>query len=202
MELRQFLSCLWPGLPELWWRGRLPALPVAIAFGLTFNALLVMWFIYPQWVSGGLITMAVWIGIATWGFFVVRRVRELPELLSPRTISDEPDRFPEARDAYLRRDWKLAERTLTGVLAIEPRDPPALLLLTSIYRHTDRLEAASVLLSEISRLEVAERWLLEIESERVRIDRLLVEHANVEQTEENNDENDAADLTAEPRRAA
>ena len=47
--------------------------------------------------------------------------------------------FPQARTAYLRGDWAEAEGLLTDVLAIEPRDPPALLLLTGVYRHTGRL---------------------------------------------------------------
>ena len=34
MEAKYYATCLWPGLPELWWRGRLNALTSAIGFGL------------------------------------------------------------------------------------------------------------------------------------------------------------------------
>ena len=59
------------------------------------------------------------------------------------------------------------------MLAIEPRDPPALLLLTGVYRHTGRLEAAELLLREVSRLEVADAWVLEIETESKRLTRAV-----------------------------
>ena len=31
MEARYYVTCLWPGLAELWWRGRLSGLPAAVA---------------------------------------------------------------------------------------------------------------------------------------------------------------------------
>ena len=55
------------------------------------------------------------------------------------------------------------------MLAIAPKDPPALLLLASLYRKTSRLDAANLLLREMRRLEVAESWWLEIEAEQQRI---------------------------------
>jgi thioredoxin-like negative regulator of GroEL len=165
MEARYYLTCLWPGLAELWWRGRLSAIPTAMAFAVALNLLLVTRYLYPEWLSSGLVTMAFWVGIVVWGFCVIRSVRELPLLISPRRVSDDPDRFPEAHAAYLRGEWREAEKLLTEVLAIEPRDPPALLLLAGIYRQTDRLEAAELLLSEIRRLEVADHWWLEVDAE-------------------------------------
>lgn len=179
MEARYYLSCLWPGLPELWWRGRLAAAPAAVAFALAVNLLLITRYLYPQWISSGLVTVALWVGLPLWAFSVVRSVRELPTLIAPRMVSDEPDRFPEAHAAYLRAEWAEAESLLTAVLAIEPRDPPALLLLTGVYRHTDRLEAAELLLHEIKRLEAADPWTLELHAEQRRLDRAL---ANAEES--------------------
>ena len=165
METRYYLTCLWPGLAELWWRGRLSAIPTTMAFALALNLLLVTRYLYPEWMSSGLVTMAFWVGIVVWGFCVVRAVRELPLLIAPRRVSDDPDRFPEAHAAYLRGEWRAAEKSLTEVLAIEPRDPPALLLLAGVFRHTDRLEAAELLLTELRRLEVADHWWLEVDAE-------------------------------------
>jgi thioredoxin-like negative regulator of GroEL len=142
-----------------------------LAFALALNLLLVTRYLYPEWLSGGLVTMAFWVGIAVWGSCVVRSIRELPLLIAPRRASDDPDRFPDAHAAYLRGEWRAAEELLTEVLAIEPRDPPALLLLTGIYRHTDRLESAELLLGEIRRLEVADRWWLEVDAETRRLER-------------------------------
>ena len=205
MEARYYVTCLWPGLAELWWRGRLSALSAAIPFTIGINLFLVTRFIYPGWIAPGLVSMAFWVGIVAWGFYLARSVRELPNLLSPREVSQEPDLFPQAREAFLRGNWTKAEKLLTEVLSIEPRDPPALLLLTSIYRHTDRLESAEILLEQISRLEVSDHWALEITIEAKRL-KTAIEAASQELAKDpesrQNGDNDAADLTANLRPAA
>ena len=185
-----FLTCLWPGLAEIWWRGRFSAFPAAIAFAFALNWLLLTTFFYTGWVSGVVVRMACWIGVAAWGFYVVRRVRELPEMLAPRAVSEEPDRFSEAQAAYLRAEWDAAEELLQRVLAIEPRDPPALLLLAGVLRHTARYEAAELLTHEISRLEVTEAWHLELAAEMNRLQRAI------EAAESDENGQKPADLTA------
>lgn len=146
-------------------------MPLAVAFALAVNLLLITRFLYPEWLSGILVRLACWVGLAAWLFWVIRSVRELPELLQPRRVSDQPDRFPEARAAYLRGDWNEAEGLLADVLAIEARDPPALLLMAGVYRHTERWDAAERLLEEIGRLEAADSWSLELEMEHNRLRR-------------------------------
>jgi thioredoxin-like negative regulator of GroEL len=180
-------------------------LPAAIAFAVALNLLMVTRFLFPQWMASGLVSMAFWTGVLAWGFYVARSFRELPLLIAPRTISDQPDRFPEARTAYLQGNWTEAERLLTGVLAIEPRDPPALLLLTGVYRHTERLEAAEVLLQEIAKLEVTDTWLIEVEAEALRLKRAIeASHKASRKPQENQEKTaaSAADLTETRRRAA
>jgi hypothetical protein len=175
MEAKYYATCVWPGLAELWWRGRLSALPSALAFTIAFNLFLVARFLYPQWIAGGLVSLGFWVGLFLWVFCVVHSVRDLPALIAPRAVSQEPDRFPEAQTAYLQGQWSAAEGLLTDLLAIEPRDPPALLLLTGVYRHTGRPEAASLLLQELRRLEFADPWWLEIDGEGRRIERTVGE---------------------------
>lgn len=172
-------------MAELWWRGRLSALPAAVAFALAVNLMLVTRYIYPQWMSGALVSMSFWVGVLVWGLLIVRNIRELPQIVAPRTVSEEPDRYPEAHLAYLNADYKTAERLLNEVLAIESRDPPSLLLLCSIYRHTDRFESAELLLQEASRLEVCEGWRLEIRAEAKRLQAAIerVEAAKAEAAE-------------------
>lgn len=171
MDRKLYLSCLWPGLPELWWRGRITALPTALAFAAAANFLLVARFIYPEWLSVGLVRMAGWVGVAIWLFCVIRSIREMPLLLSPRRASGKPDRFIEAHRAYLRGQWAEAESLLTDCLAIENRDPPSLILLCGVYRHTARLEAAERVLEEIRLTEAADGWWLEIAAEQNRLER-------------------------------
>ncbi|MEL6108013.1 MAG: hypothetical protein AAFU85_18465 [Planctomycetota bacterium] len=171
METRKYLTCLWPGLNELWWRGRLSALPSAIGFALLLNGLLILRYHYPYWLSPFLVRSAGWIAFVSWLVWTVRSFRELPELLTPRQVSDEPDRFDDAHSAYLRGEWKNAESLLLGILAIEPRDPPALLLLSGVYRQTRRVESAAALVGELRRLEVGTDWIVEIDAELRRIAR-------------------------------
>lgn len=166
-----YLTCLWPGLPELWWRGRLTALPAALAFAIALNLILVAKFIYPEWLSLGLVRLAGWLGLAAWAYLSLKSIRELPNLLVPRAASKTPDRFMDAHLAYLRGQWREAEACLTDCLAVENRDPPALLLLAGVYRHTRRWDAAERLLDEIRLTEAADRWWLEVETERKRLDR-------------------------------
>ena len=174
-----------------------------MAFAFALNLLLVTRYLYPEWLSSGLVTMAFWVGIVVWGFCVIRGVRELPLLIAPRRVSDDPDRFPEAHAAYLRGEWREAEESLTEVLAIEPRDPPALLLLAGIYRHTDRLEAAELLLHEVRRLEVADRWWLEVEAETRRWQRAMqIRNEKTAEKEGGEAARAAADLTEDRPLAA
>ena len=212
MELRHYMTCFWPGLPELWWRGRLSSLPAAIGFGVALNLILVTRFIYPEWFSGVLVKLTMWVGIAAWLFWAVKSIQELPQLLAPRTVSDEPDHFADARDAYLRGDWHDAEGVLTDMLAIESRDPPALLLLAGVYRHTGRLEAAQSMLVEISRLEAADGWWLERLAEEKRLQATIARvaedseaedsEAEDSETEDQANSDSTADLTADKSKAA
>jgi len=193
MELKHYATCIWPGLAELWWRGRLSALPAAIAFTLVVNLILVARYIYPGWIHAGLVSLTFWGGLIALFFYIIRTARELPALINPRDISERPDQFPDARMAYLSGKWEEAEGLLTDVLAIEPRDPPALLLLTGVYRHTGRLEAAQLLLREISRLEIADDWSLEIETESERWKRAVAAKESQDGPETENHVSDQTD---------
>ncbi|MGB7323583.1 MAG: tetratricopeptide repeat protein [Rubripirellula sp.] len=208
MEFQHYLTCLWPGMAELWWRGRLSALPAAIGFALALNAVLITRYIYPEWISGGLVSMAFWIGVLVWGFTVVRSVRELPGIVAPRSISEEPDRFAEAHQAFLKGEYVESEKLLNQVLAIEARDPPALLLLTGLYRHTGRLASAEMLLAEVRRLEVSDRWALEIRAESARLARAVERSKQPEEKDKpaketaEKETGDPADLTENTAKAA
>jgi len=158
-------------LPELWWRGRISALPSALAFAAAVNFFLVARFIYPEWLSLSLVRMAGWVGVCVWLFCVLRSAREMPALLNPRRCSGQPDRFIEAHQAYLQGKWAEAESLLTDCLKIENRDPPSLILLSGVYRHTGRLEAAARLIEEIRLTEAADGWWLEVAAEENRLKR-------------------------------
>ena len=204
IQAKHYWTCLWPGMSELWWRGRLSALPTAVAFAAVVNALLIAKFIYPGWLSGALVALACWIAVAAWVVLTVRSFRELPLLLAPRQVSDQPDRFAEAQLAYLTGNYALAEEALTAGLSIEPRDPPALLLLAAVLRHTGRLNAADALLTEIPKLEAAAAWNLEWESERARLERDIDSRGELQDNAESEHEppENAEETNASPSPAA
>ncbi len=195
LQPKHYLTCLWPGMAELWWRGRVSALPAAIAFAAIVNALLVAKFIYSDWLSGGLVMLACWVVAAAWLVLTIRSIRELPLLLTPRRASEDPDPFPEAQIAFLRADYAEAEKLLNETLAIEPRDPPGLLLLSAIYRHTGRLHASELLLGEVRKLEVADQWELEFAAEHTRL-RRDIEARNEDAATGNEDTASAGEDTA------
>lgn len=169
MDNRLYLSCLWPGLPELWWRGRLSALPTALTFGLAINGLLVARFIYPEWLMFSIVRIAGWVGVIAWCYCTIKNVRELPGLIQPRKASRVPDRFVDAQMAFLKSDWRRAETLLKDCLAIEDRDPPSLLLLAAVYRHTARLEFCRACIDKLRKTEAADRWWLEVDAEEKRL---------------------------------
>ena len=202
MPTKYYWTCLWPGLSELWWRGRFSGLSPAITFAVILNVLLILRFLYPNWLPSAMVSIATWAGIGIWLYLVYQAVRELPAIVVPRSVSDQPDRYADACQAYLRGDWGTAEPMLLKMLAIEPRDPPSLLLLSGVYRHTERTESADMLISELRRLEIADAWHLEIQAEVSRIQRdLRGKHSDDEEPSmpiepSERSTGDSADLTA------
>ncbi|MDB4676940.1 tetratricopeptide repeat protein [bacterium] len=170
MEGKYYATCLWPGLTELWWRGRLSALPYALVFTCFLNLYLISRFFYPEWIPSILVSVGFWVGLPIWCFCFLRDFKEMPSLIAPREVSETPDTFSEARCHYLQGQWNEAEGLLTDMLAIDPRDPPALLLLAGLYRNTQRLEAAGLLIREMKKLESSETWWLEVQTEERRIE--------------------------------
>lgn len=182
MDATKYIVCLWPGLPELWYRGRWSGLPAAVMFAICLNFLIVARFIYPEWLVPALVRVACWVGVGVWGMLVVRAAGRLPALIHPRATSDSPDAFPQARQHYLRGQREEAEAVLVGCLEIDPRDSQAMLLLACIYRQTGRFEAAQRCLDQIGRLETGDGWWLECAAERERLRR------HIEASEESDEE--------------
>jgi len=169
VDHRLYLTCLWPGLPELWWRGRLTALPTAVAFAVAINVLLVARFVYPEWLSSSLVRLAGWVGVIAWCYCVVKNIRDMPALIQPRRASKLPDRFVDAHLAFMKGDLARAEALLQECLSVEERDPPALLLLASVFRQTSRFDHARACIQRLRVTEAADRWWLEVDAEEKRL---------------------------------
>lgn len=170
MDYRIYATCLWPGLSRVWFRGDLPGLLPAMAMTLGLNALIVLRFVYPEWLSPN-VRLVGWILVFAWMISVVRNYRALPRLIAPRAAMRAPDRFVEAQAEFLRGNWVEAERLLRANLRVETRDAPALLMLSAVYRQTGRYDMAQKTLDLLHGLEVGDAWFLEARAERYRLQR-------------------------------
>jgi thioredoxin-like negative regulator of GroEL len=92
-----------------------------------------------------------------------RRV-ESTETSDEESLSEE-DLFREAQAQYLQGNWYAAEETLRAMLAANPRDVEARLMLATLLRHTARLEEAASQLQQTARLEASAGWRQELQTE-------------------------------------
>jgi thioredoxin-like negative regulator of GroEL len=69
-------------------------------------------------------------------------------------------------DHYLKGNWFEAEYLLSGLLAANPRDVDAGLMLATLWRHTGRFDEALEGLARLERCEDAKKWQWEIGQER------------------------------------
>ena len=171
---------IWPGLPQLWTRGRWPGLLVAIGFGALVNLLLLTTLVWVELVDplhlrlGWLTLCALWtVSAVTTAVLALREpmVEGIPaEVL-----------FRNALGEYLQGSWFEAEAILTTLLRTVPGDVEARLMLATLFRHTERYTQALEQLDRLENLRDAERWSLEINAERRAIELLTNEQ---EQTDE------------------
>ncbi len=178
MRPSALVTCLWPGLAPLWWRGAWSGLYEAAAFTLGFNLLLVATFIWPQWIAAPWPLLA-WAGLCM--FWVVacwRAWRNLPRLMDSRPDSQSEALFTRAQAEYLKGNWYDAQKQVEQLLTRRPRDVEGLLLLATLQRHSERTRAAEQTLDKLERLDGAERWTLEIHHERLQLKRQTEEEGS------------------------
>ncbi len=173
MRTSLVLSCFWPGLVPLWFRGRWSGLVLALAFALVLNVSLLLTFIWP-WTVHLVLLLGVWALVGgVWLFGTWRSFRQLRregfavegQIDSP--LGANPDQaYRDAQVQYLQGNWLEAEEQLLAMLKDVPEDIEARLMLATMYRHTDQADQAVRQLRLLSRYEGAERWDLEIRKER------------------------------------
>lgn len=183
MPVRAYLVCLWPGLPQLWYRGVWQGLVPAILFALFLNLLLVARLVYPQWLSPVAVRVGCWLLVGLWLATSVRAIRSLPRLLAPRLVEGVKDVFPDAQENFLAGRWFEAERLLRECLEIDSRDASAWLQLAAVYRITGRLEESQEAIERLRSLETGSAWWMEIAAEEQRL-RAAVESREEAQEED------------------
>lgn len=187
MPVSPWISCMWPGLARLWWRGDWSGLALAVAFTAGFNFLLLTTCLWVELVSptfrsaGWMVILGVWL-VSAW----VSR-RHLPGLISPlpsvaASPVDKPslDLFPEAQSEYLQGNWYQAEQLLRRLIREDSRDVDSRMLLATLYRHTARIDESRRELRLLERIERSAKWNWEITQEHAELDRLAALAAEVE----------------------
>lgn len=161
-----WITCLWPGLSELWVRGRWTGLVWALGFTLLLNAALVSKGVWPElgnvWVRSGLwyFVLGFWLINAGWmGFRIASGSWDAIDA----TIDQL---YQSAQTAYLKGQWYQSEAVLLRLLRREPDDAEALLLLATLKRHTKQFDEAHGTLEKLERLDASRRWWFEIHREK------------------------------------
>lgn len=169
MRVSYWLTCLWPGLPRLWWRGDWRALLTAISFAFVLNVWLAAVALWPEWLppegvaAGWCTLLGVWVAFVWSGWRSREQVRQSLSARGPE------DLFIRAQQEYLQRHWFEAESLLGQLITEHHRDVDAHLMLATLYRHTQRGERAREALDQLERMEGAEKWAFEIAQERRRL---------------------------------
>lgn len=158
----------WPGLLNLWYRGEIYSLAVAVLFATILNIALLGTLVWPEWLSpwfvrtlGGLLAFAGLWSFAT-SFFST-------SVVHPSLPSVECDRlFEEAQSDYLKGQYFEAEATLHRILGAGTEDVEAAFLLACVLRRTGRFRQALDCLERLERLDNSRYWKDEIADERRR----------------------------------
>jgi tetratricopeptide (TPR) repeat protein len=162
----------WPGAVRLWDGGWPHGLLLAAVFSILLNATLIVSWLWPALVPEHIklvfwgITAVFW----TVGWIDSRRIRLLIDLT--RRQDPQLDLFLSARGEYLKRNWTAAEQILTRLLAANPDDVEARLMLATLLRHGRRWDEAKEQLRRLQRWNRAASWNLEIRREWEQLARL------------------------------
>jgi hypothetical protein len=170
MTTLRYLTLLWPGLPWVWLRGSVAGLVLALAFAVSLDVAVVTTFVWPDLAEISL-TIAVWTATgAVWLVSAVSAVAAFPPPLARPPAAEIDPLFCKARDAYLARDWLVAETRLRALLELSPTDGEAQLLLATLLRRAGRLAEAREALAKLSASDSGLRWRAAIASERERVE--------------------------------
>lgn len=165
--VRRWVVPAWPGLSAAWYRGDLPSLVVALAFGALLECALLTTFIWPEMTALWL-TVVVWLSVVGVWLYVAA-----PYFVSGGVdddgFADNADLFLIAQMEYLKGNWHQAESALAGLLARDRFDADARLTLATLYRHTGRLDEARHQMDLLEESDGATKWQVEIQSERRRL---------------------------------
>lgn len=157
---------LWPGLLLISRDGSWLGLAIAVGFTALLNLALASSILWSELFTEGLRSL-IWAVVGgIWAVSAIFASRWDSRKARPQNPSPREDSFALAMDHYLKGNWFEAEYVLSGLLAANPRDVDAALMLATLWRHTGRFDEAIEGLDRLERCEDAQKWLWEIGRER------------------------------------
>ena len=165
------ITYVWPGLYRLWYQGDLAALPLAIAFAVLLNAVLLVSFLRTGDVPGSWRLIGWGAVVALGSVSAWRGIRGQASATSSVTEPQRQDLFIRAQGEYLKGHWAEAQGLLEQLIRRQPDDVESHLLLSSVYRRSGRRELSRQRLAQVKRFEGAEYWRWEIQREFALLDR-------------------------------
>lgn len=184
MQGSSLFTCLWPGLPRLWWRGDWRALLTAIGFAAALNFALVTSFLWPQSLPS-LVEGIGWVVILVFWLAAAWQGRQyLPEPSGKAGNRENQDLFIRAQEEYLKGHWYEAETLCRQLLKQTEMDVETRLMLATLCRRTGRFQDGSRELAKLERMDEANKWALETARERSLLERAESETRDGDQTDE------------------
>lgn len=166
MQKRPWAIYLWPGLPHIWICGSWSALGVAIIAAALVCAAMAGSFGWTELITPAL-RKALWISLAAvWCAAAIVAAVKLRHSPANSDSGSGKNPFALAMELYLKGDYYQAERALKILLDDNIRDIEVRLSLATLLRHTGRFDEASVQLDQLVCFDGAEKWELEIQTER------------------------------------
>jgi len=159
---------LWPGAAHLWWRGAWSGLVLAVAWTVLLNVVLLATFLWTEWIPGNVL-LTGWVALAGIWIFAAGATWRKQGILDETNTSETITIFREAQTEYLRGNWFEAESLLKQLVRNNRRDVEAMLMLATLWIHTERDAEARSELDNLACLADADRWSQEIEDLRRRL---------------------------------
>jgi hypothetical protein len=137
-----------------------------VAFGVVLNLLLVSGWLRPPWIPSAVVLLAWLAVLGFWIVSVIQCWRQWEERFPLLGAVADRGLFLRAQSEYLQGHWFEAEAACQQMLRQSSRDVEARLLLATLYRHTNRHDAAVKELERIEQMDGGEKWRSEISAER------------------------------------
>lgn len=159
------LPTLFPGVRGLLRYGRWSFLAIALAFLFVLDLWLLFNFYWTDLLTSSGRYYSLGTVLLAW-YFLGQVANYCEKQHENRKNADaKKNFFADAITQYLQGNWFEAECFLNEILKRNPRDAEALLMLATLFRHTNRVAEGKQILLDLKKLDESRKWFFEIENE-------------------------------------